>query len=191
VNQWPPRRKSSGARSDGVVRKGPRAATWLAWSICGLSLVLTVLGLFLLVVSRSPVGAPIYASAPAFDYWLVNAVIAVSFSVVGAVIAPHFPPHNPIGWIFCAVGLLAGMRLFSAEYAIVTLLAEPGSVLGTLPGGCAGVGFLLGVGSAHRPSLVLGAAVPRWSAAFAPLAPFGVEYGSGGRGSDRFGGSLA
>jgi hypothetical protein len=94
-----------------------------------------VLGLFLLVVSRSPVGAPIYASAPAFDYWLVNAVIAVSFSVVGAVIAPHFPPHNPIGWIFCAVGLLAGMRLFSAEYAIVTLLAEPGSVLGTLPGG--------------------------------------------------------
>jgi hypothetical protein len=135
VNQWPPRRKASGARSDGVARERPHAATWLAWSVCGLSLVLTVLGIFLLVVSRSPVGAPIYAGAPVFDYWLVNTVIAVSFSVVGAVIAPHFPPKNPIGWIFCAIGLLAGTRLFSAEYAIVTLLAEPGSLLSRLQGG--------------------------------------------------------
>jgi hypothetical protein len=135
LNQWPPRWKSLRARANGVVRKGPHAATWLAWSVCGLSLVLTVLGLFLLVVSQSPVGAPVYAGAPVFDYWLVNTVIAVSFSVVGAVTAPHFPPQNPIGWIFCAIGLIGGMRLFSAEYAIVTLLAEPGTVLGTLPGG--------------------------------------------------------
>jgi hypothetical protein len=100
-----------------------------------LSLVLTVLGLLLLVVSQSPVGAPVYAGAPVFDYWLVNTVIAVSFSAVGAVIAPHFPTQNPIGWIFCAIGLLAGMRFFAAEYAIVTSLAEPGSVPSILPGG--------------------------------------------------------
>jgi hypothetical protein len=112
-----------------------RAATWLAWSVCALSFALMALGLLLLVVSRSPVGAPVYAGAPVFDYWLVNTVIAISFSVVGAVIAPHFPPHNPIGWIFCAIGLVAGMRLFVAEYAVVTLLAEPGSVPGMLPGG--------------------------------------------------------
>ena len=103
--------------------------------MCVFSLVLTVLGLLLLVVSQSPVGAPVYAGAPVFDYWLVNSVIAVSFSAVGAVIAPHFPAQNPIGWIFCAIGLLAGMRLFVAEYAIVTLLAEPGSVPSILPGG--------------------------------------------------------
>jgi hypothetical protein len=135
VDQWPPKRKSSGARSDRDVRKRPRVATWLAWSVCGLSLVLTVLGLLLLVVSQSPVGAPVYAGAPVFDYWLVNTVIAVSFSAVGAVIAPHFPTQNPIGWIFCAIGLLAGARLFVAEYAVVTLLAEPGSVPSILPGG--------------------------------------------------------
>jgi hypothetical protein len=57
-----------------------------------LSLALTALGLLLLVVSHSPVGAPVYAGAPVFDYWLVNTVVAISFSVVGAVIAPHFPP---------------------------------------------------------------------------------------------------
>jgi hypothetical protein len=92
-------------------------------------LMLTVLGLLFLVTSRSRTGAPV------FDYWLINTVIAVSFSTVGAVIAPRLPPRNPIGWIFCVIGFVAGMRLFCAEYAIVTLLAEPGSLPSKLPGG--------------------------------------------------------
>ena len=91
--------------------------------------MLTVLGLLFLVTSRSRTGAPV------FDYWLINAVIAVSFSTVGAVIAPRLPPRNPIGSIFCVIAFLAGMRLFCAEYAIVTLLAEPGSLPSKLPGG--------------------------------------------------------
>jgi hypothetical protein len=103
--------------------------------MCAVSLALTALGLLLLVVSRSTVGAPVYAGAPVFDYWLLNTVVAVSFSTVGAVIAPHFPPHNRIGWIFCTIGLIGGIRLFVAEYAIVTLLAEPGSLLSRLQGG--------------------------------------------------------
>jgi hypothetical protein len=97
--------------------------------------MLTVIGLLLLVVSRSAVGASVYAGAPVYDFWLVNTVVAVSFSAVGGVIAPRLPPHNPVGWLFCTIGLLAGMRLFVAEYAIVTLLAEPGTPLGSLPGG--------------------------------------------------------
>jgi len=107
----------------------PREAAWLAWYLCAVSLMLTVLGLLFLVTSR------FHAGAPVFDYWLINTVIAVSFSTVGAVIAPRLPPRNTIGWIFCTIGLVAGLRLFVAEYAIVTLLAEPGSLLGKLPGG--------------------------------------------------------
>jgi len=109
----------------------PRTATWLAWYMCVVSLTLMTLGLVLLVLSRSPV----YADAPVFDYWLVNTVIAISFSTVGGVIAPRLPSQNPIGWIFCTIGLVAGMRLFVAEYAVVTLLAEPGTVAGMLRGG--------------------------------------------------------
>jgi hypothetical protein len=112
-----------------------REDAWLAWYMCSVSLMLTVLGLLLLVVSRSPAGAPVYAGAPVFDYWLVNTVVAVSFSTVGGLIAPRLPPHNLIGWLFCTIGLIGAMRLFVAEYAIVTLLAEPGSPLGRLPGG--------------------------------------------------------
>ena len=73
----------------------PRDAAWLAWYMCAVSLMLTVLGLVLLVISRSPVGAPVYAGAPVFDYWLVNSVIAVSFSTVGGVVAPVSLPTTP------------------------------------------------------------------------------------------------
>jgi hypothetical protein len=107
----------------------PREAAWLAWYMCAVSLVLMALGLFFLVMSRSREGAPV------FDYWLINTVIALSFSPVGAVIAPRLPPRNPIGWLFCTIGLIGAVRLFVAEYAIATLLAEPGSLLGRLPGG--------------------------------------------------------
>jgi hypothetical protein len=119
----------------GAVRLSPRATALLARCLCAVSLTLTVLGLFLLVVSRSPVGIPVYAGAPVFDYWLENTIIAISFSTVGAIITPRLPPQNPIGWIFCSIGVIAGMRLFVSEYAIVTLLAEPRSVPAMLPGG--------------------------------------------------------
>jgi PAS domain S-box-containing protein len=119
----------------GAARLSPRATALLARCLCAVSLTLTVLGLFLLVVSRSPVGVPVYAGAPVYDYWLENTVIAISFSTVGAIITPRLPPQNPIGWIFCSIGVIAGMRLFVSEYAIVTLLAEPRSVPAMLPGG--------------------------------------------------------
>jgi PAS domain S-box-containing protein len=119
----------------GAARLSPRATALLARSLCAVSLTLTVLGLFLLVVSRSPVGVPVYAGAPLYDYWLENTVIAISFSTVGAIITPRLPPQNPMGWIFCSIGVIAGMRLFVSEYSIVTLLAEPRSVPAMLPGG--------------------------------------------------------
>ena len=122
----------------GAARRGPkrgpggmslRKVAWLAWFMCAASLVLTVLGLLFLVTSRSRTGAPVY------DYWLVNTVIAIGFSTVGAVITPRLPRQNPIGWLFCTIGLVGGVRLFVAEYAIVTLLSEPGSLPSKLPGG--------------------------------------------------------
>jgi hypothetical protein len=125
--------KTSSGRGTGEMSL--QAATWLAWYMCAVTLLLMTFGLFLLVLSQSSVGAPVYAGAPVFDYWLVNTVIAVSFSTVGAVIAPRLPPRNPVGWIFCSIGLVAAMRLFVAEYAVVTLLAEPESAASMLPGG--------------------------------------------------------
>ena len=116
-------------RRQGAHIMSARESAWLAWYMCAVTLMMTALGLLFLIASLSRTGAPV------FDYWLLNTVIAVSFSPVGAIIAPRLPPGNPIGWLFCAIGLFGAVRLFTAEYAIATLLAAPGSWLSALPGG--------------------------------------------------------
>ena len=98
-----------------------RTTAWLAWSLCGLSLVLTALSLFLFALNLSYSGAHDY-------YWLQNAVQAVSFSIIGAIIASRLPA-NPVGWLFCAAACTIAVPCLSAEYAIYTLVARPESSL--------------------------------------------------------------
>ncbi|HEX5701038.1 MAG TPA: hypothetical protein VFX77_10340, partial [Rubrobacter sp.] len=81
--------RSNLKRGPGGMSSG--AAARLAWCLWAASLVLTGLGLLLLVTSRSRTGAPVY------DYWLVNTVIAIGFSTVGAMITPRLPRQNPVG----------------------------------------------------------------------------------------------
>src|SRR5215218_8278224 len=99
------------------------AATRLAWSLWALSVALTALSLLLLALSLS------HPDVYIFDHWLDSTLAAIAFSTVGAVIGPRTPSDNPIGWLFCAVGLLFAVTHFTAEYAIYTLLAAPGSQL--------------------------------------------------------------
>jgi hypothetical protein len=102
-----------------------RTATWLAWSMCALSLVLTALSLLLLALNLS------HPNAHVFDYWGEFTVVAIAGATVGAVIASR-RPENPIGWIFCIGGGLAGsVQHFGAQYATYTLLAQPGSLPGS------------------------------------------------------------
>ncbi len=54
-------------------------------------------------------------------------MIPVTCSTVGVIIASR-RPHHPIGWLFCAVGLLAGVNHLCAEYAIYALLTQPDSL---------------------------------------------------------------
>ena len=106
-------------------RIGPRAAAWLARSVCAVSLALAGAGLLLLAANR------VYLGIPVFEEWVEDTVIAVGFSVVGAVIAHRFPSRNPIVWLFCALGLVAAVLLFCGEYAVYAMVAGPWS----LPGG--------------------------------------------------------
>jgi hypothetical protein len=99
-----------------------RAATWLAWSLCALSLALTALS-YLLIALNLNLDAPIYF------YWLEPTTIAIGYSVIGATIASRLPDH-PIGWICCAIGLTGAVEHFSSEYAIYALLAHPEALAG-------------------------------------------------------------
>jgi hypothetical protein len=118
-------KRSSLLRHDAAGMSSSGAA-WLAWYMCAVSLALAALGLFLLALSR--VALP---GAPVFEQWAEDALVAVGFSTLGAIVAPRFPAKNPIGWLFCAIGLVGAMLLFCGEYAAYSLQAHPGS----LPGG--------------------------------------------------------
>jgi hypothetical protein len=104
-----------------------RAAASVAWSVCGLSFVLTTLSLLLLALSLESPGAYI------FTYWAEDTVLTLAFSTIGAIIVSHRPEH-PIGWLFCVIGFLASIDHFCGEYAIYALLAHSGA----LPAGEAG-----------------------------------------------------
>jgi hypothetical protein len=98
-----------------------RTSARLAWSMCAFSLMLTALGLLFVALNLSHPNAPLY------DYWVQSSATGVVFSTLGALVASRRPEH-PVGWLFCAIGLLAGADLFCAEYATYALLAQPGSL---------------------------------------------------------------
>jgi hypothetical protein len=98
-----------------------RATSWLAWTIWALSMALTVLSLWLLVLGYSSPNVPVY------PYWAEGTVLAVGYSSVGAVVASR-RPGNPIGWVLCSIGLSWGAYHFTSEYATYALLAAPGSL---------------------------------------------------------------
>jgi hypothetical protein len=97
-----------------------RSASWLAWSACALSLALTALtGLLIVLLLRS--------NTSIYYYWLETSMVALGYSTVGAIVASRLP-ESPIGWLFCAIGLIFGLSHFSAEYAAYDLLAPSRSL---------------------------------------------------------------
>src|SRR3712207_8678057 len=98
-----------------------RTTAWLAWSLCALSLALTALSLLLFALSLSHPDAYVY------EFWDGDTLVALSFSIIGAIIASRLPA-NPLGWLFCAAATMSAVDHFSAEYAIYALVAQPGSL---------------------------------------------------------------
>jgi hypothetical protein len=100
-------------------RMSARAASWLAYSVLALAVLLGVLGsLLLLLNDRFP--------PPSMEILLPF----VTFLVVGVLIASR-RPENPIGWMFCLIGLSSAWEFFAQEYAFYALVTQPGA----LPGG--------------------------------------------------------
>ena len=112
-----------------------RAASWLSWSTCALSVGMAVLGVFFLVLlSRFPHSVIV-------DQWLENVMVMplfspllavvtiLSFSTMGAVIVSR-RPDTPIGWLFCAIGFVGGVRLLSTECAAYSVVAQSGMLRG-------------------------------------------------------------
>jgi hypothetical protein len=99
-----------------------RSTSWLAWSLCALSLALTALS-YLLIALTLRLNTPIYVP------WLELTILSVGYSVIGAIIASRVPKH-PVGWICCAIGFIAAVDHFAGEYAVYALQARPDEFVG-------------------------------------------------------------
>src|SRR5215212_8640490 len=93
----------------------------LAWSLCALSLGMTILSVLFLALNCT------HPKTHVYGFWLENTVLPISFSIIGAVIASRLPA-NPLGWLFCAAARISAVAHFSAEYAIYALVAQPNSL---------------------------------------------------------------
>ena len=125
---------TEGARKQSreVGRRSTRAAPWLAWSLWALALALAVLLLLFYLLSLSAWGEVPDRAPPWFAPLM--ALMVVSFSTVGAIIAAR-RPDNAVGWSLLVISLALGVAFVGQVYADYTLVAAPGS----LPGGAVAV----------------------------------------------------
>jgi hypothetical protein len=94
-----------------------RTATWLAWSlwaVCAALIALTLLLDFFTADVPLPPGERLLRLGPSLA--VLTGVLSLAYPTVGALIASRLPT-NPIGWIFCGIGLLYGVRRFTGAYA--------------------------------------------------------------------------
>jgi hypothetical protein len=103
------------------VRISVRTATWLAWSLWVACVVLIALALLLdyftdyvPLLSGERLGPGIA---------ILTGALSLAYPTVGALIASRLPT-NPIGWIFCGVGLLYAARRLTEAYADYALLVN-------------------------------------------------------------------
>jgi hypothetical protein len=96
----------------------------LAWSVCAVCVVLIALAILLdFLTSEPPVllDAPDIRPGPAVA--VLTAVLALAYPTIGALIAARLPT-NPVGWIFCGMGLFYAAQRFASAYADHALLED-------------------------------------------------------------------
>jgi hypothetical protein len=101
------------------------AASTLSLTLWAISTLLVALALVFSILSRN---TPTDSSV-SFFFEVVFGFSLLAFPSVGLVVASR-RPHNPIGWIFLAAGIVFALSSFAQGYAVYALFTEPGSLPG-------------------------------------------------------------
>jgi hypothetical protein len=104
-----------------------RAASWLAWALWVLSVVLLALSAPLLLFIPAPSGI---SGFPDVVVAVVFATVILTFSTVGALIAAR-QPQNPIGWILVVAGFALGATILTGSYVDLSVAQPSGRLPGT------------------------------------------------------------
>jgi hypothetical protein len=110
------------------MRLSSRGAARLAWTLCGLATVATLLASVLrILIAGASHPVPADLDVGAGD--LVWPVAVLGFAVVGALVASR-QPGNAVGWIFGVGAVAFSLSGLAESYAVYTLFADPGGLLG-------------------------------------------------------------
>src|SRR5215210_7477456 len=99
-----------------------RFSFWLAWSLWALTVLLMALTVVFTVLY--PLSRDAASNAVNFA---IAILFVVTFQTVGALIASR-RPENPIGWVFCGMGLALVAAVFFGNYAQYSLVVETGAL---------------------------------------------------------------
>jgi cytochrome b subunit of formate dehydrogenase len=101
-----------------------RAYSWLAWSVCALSLLVLASSLLLILLGSS---SPLPRGVTPWRDQAVALVGIVGAPILGGLIASR-RPRNAYGWVWLAFGLGLSFQLLAGVYASYALV-EPGSLV--------------------------------------------------------------
>ncbi|HJQ30297.1 MAG TPA: hypothetical protein VJ827_13240, partial [Rubrobacter sp.] len=103
----------------------PRAAAWLAWSLCAATLVIMALSLLLIILGSS---TPLpHGNTPWRDR-TISLVGLVGAPILGGLIASR-RPHNNYGWVWLGFGFGLALQHLGTSYAAYARMVEPGSLV--------------------------------------------------------------
>jgi hypothetical protein len=92
-----------------VGKRHSRTAGWLAWSVCGLTLIMIACAIVLAVLNRSDVAAA-----------MIFPLALTASTVVGGLVASR-RPENPVGWFFLGSAGCFALAELASEYALYGL----------------------------------------------------------------------
>jgi hypothetical protein len=104
-----------------MLNKHTSRSTSLAWILFSLTLILVFLGLLIFAITRGIDVGPRWGPR----YFPVG--FAVGFGTMGVLIVTR-QPNNRIGRLYSWMGLMAGLQLFLENYAVISVLADYGSL---------------------------------------------------------------
>jgi hypothetical protein len=103
----------------------PRAAAWLAWSLCAATLVILALSLLVILLGWS---TPQPRGEISWRDQAISLVGIIGAPILGGLIASR-RPRNPYGWVWLGFGLGLTLQQLATSYAAYARVVEPGSLV--------------------------------------------------------------
>ena len=101
-----------------------RAVSWLAWTVCAVTLLVLTMSMLMIVLGWS---TPLPGEWTPWRDQTVSLLGIIGAPILGGLIASRLP-RNPYGWLWLGFGLGLAFQSLAQSYGAYGLVVEPGSL---------------------------------------------------------------